>query len=284
MIQDSTHIERNKGRKLFLRIWKPDNTETKLKGIILIAHGYAEHSGRYNYTAKYLTDKQYAVYAPDHYGHGRSEGVKADVPDFRIFVEDLLSVLSKIQVLEKDKSIFLLGHSMGGAISTILASGAGNSLKGLILTGASIRIDGGVSDFVKSISKVIAFIAPHLPLVDFAVEGISKDPEVVEGYKNDPYNYNGKVRARMGREMLRSEELITKKLLSEISIPTLILHGGKDPLVNPECSKIIYSNISSKEKEIKILDNLYHEILNEPEKDEVLDIIGKWLDAKNKDT
>ncbi|MDA3940580.1 MAG: lysophospholipase [Spirochaetia bacterium] len=281
MEQDSVYLERNKGRKLFLRTWRPDNTETKLKGVILIAHGYAEHSERYNYTADFFTNKNFAVYVPDHYGHGRSEGVKADVPDFRIFVEDLLSVLSKIQDLEKDIPIFLLGHSMGGAISTLLASGAGNNLKGLILSGAAIRIDGGVSNFVKSISKVIAFIFPLLPLVDFAIEGLSKDPEVIEAYKNDLFNYNGKVRARMGREMLRSEELITEELLSMISIPTLILHGKKDPLVNPECSQIIYSNISSSDKEIKILDNLYHEILNEPEKDEVLNIIGKWIDARN---
>jgi acylglycerol lipase len=279
MKHNSSYLERNKGRKLFFRSWKPE--ETKIKGVILIAHGYAEHSERYNYTAKFFTDKSYAVYAADHYGHGRSEGVKADVPDFRIFVEDLLSVLSKIQNLEENIPIFLLGHSMGGAISTILASGAGDNLAGLILSGASIRIDGGVSNFVKLISKVIAFIVPHLPLVNFAVEGISKDPEVVEAYKNDPFNYNGKVRTRMGREMLRSEELITEELLSEISIPALILHGEKDPLVNPECSQIIYSNISSKDKEIKILDNLYHEILNEPEKDEVLSIIGNWLDARN---
>ncbi len=280
MKQDSVYLERDKGRKLFLRSWRPNNTDTKLKGVILIAHGYAEHSGRYDYTAKFFTDNNYAVYAPDHYGHGRSEGVKADVPDFRIFVEDLLSVFSKIQNTEKNIPVFLLGHSMGGAISTILASGVGDNLKGLILSGSAIRIDGGVSNFVKSISKAIAFIAPYLPLVDFASEGISKDPEVVETYKNDPYNYNGKVRARMGREMLRSEELITEELLSKISIPTLILHGEKDPLVNPECSQIIFSNISSKDKEIKILDNLYHEILNEPEKDEVLSIIGKWLDKR----
>ena len=281
MKQDSSYVERNRGRKIFLRTWKPDNTKTKLKGVILIAHGYAEHSERYNYTAKYFTDKDFAVYAPDHYGHGRSEGVKADVPNFRVFVDDLLSVLSRIEDIEKNIPVFLMGHSMGGAISTILASEAENNLTGLILSGPSIRIDGGVSNFVKSISKIIAFIAPYLPLVEFAVEGISKDPLVVEAYKNDQYNYNGKVRARMGREMLRSEELITEQLLSKISIPTLILHGEKDPLVNTECSQIIYSNISSKDKEIKILDNLYHEILNEPEKDDVRDIIGNWLDARN---
>jgi alpha-beta hydrolase superfamily lysophospholipase len=276
----SSWLELEKSRKIFLRSWYPEK-KMDLKGIVLIAHGYAEHSGRYDYTAKYFTDKQYAVYAPDHYGNGRSDGVKADVPNFNLFVTDLQFVLKTIKKLEKNKPVYLLGHSMGGAISTILASKEGDEIKGLILSGASIRIDGGVSDTVKSISKFIAVIVPYLPLVEFAVEGISRDPEVVEAYKNDLYNYNGKVRARMGREMLRSEELITEKLLSKISVPTLILHGKKDPLVNPECSQIIHSNISSKDKEIKILDNLYHEILNEPEKDEVLDIIGKWLDARN---
>lgn len=275
------YLERNKGRKQFFRTWKPDNSEITLKGVILISHGYAEHSERYNYTAKFFTDRKYAVYAADHYGHGRSEGVKADVPDFRIFVDDLLNFLSKIKELEKNAPVFLLGHSMGGAISTILASGAGDNIRGLILSGASIRIDGGVSNFTKSISKLMAFCTPYLPMVNFAVEGISRDPDVVEEYKKDLLNYNGKVRARMGREMLRSEELITEELLSKISIPTLILHGGKDSLVNPECSQIIYKAISSNDKEIKILDNLYHEILNEPEKDQVLNIVGNWLDARN---
>ena len=280
MKKTSTWLELEKYRKVFLRSWHPED-KSELKGVVLIAHGYAEHSGRYDYTAKYFTDKQYAVYAPDHYGNGKSDGVKADVPNFDLFVTDLQFVLKTIKKLENNKPVYLLGHSMGGAISTILASKEGDEIKGLILSGASIRIDGGVSDLVKSISKFIAVIVPYLPLVEFAVEGISKDPEVVETYKSDPYNYNGRVRARMGREMLRSEEIITKNLLSKITIPTLILHGEKDPLVNPECSRIINSNISSSDKEMRILENLYHEILNEPEKDEVLKIIGNWLDARN---
>lgn len=275
-----TWLRPEKNRKILLRSWHPEN-KTALKGIILISHGYAEHSGRYDYTAKYFTDKQYAVYAPDHYGHGKSDGVKADVPNFNLFITDLQFVLKTIMKLEKNIPVTLLGHSMGGAISTILASKAKNEITGLILSGSSIRIDGGVSDWVKSISKFIALIIPYLPLVTFAVEDISKDPEVVQNYKNDPYNYNGRVRARMGREMIRSEEIITEDLLSKITIPTLILHGKKDTLVNPECSRIISSNISSSDKEMRILENLYHEILNEPEKDEVLAIIGDWLDARN---
>lgn len=280
MKKTTTWLELKKSRKIFLRSWHPENNK-EIKGIVLIAHGYAEHSGRYDYTAKYFTDKQYAVYAPDHYGHGRSDGIKADVPDFNLFVTDLQFVLKTVKKLEDSKPLYLLGFSMGGAISTILASKAGDEIKGLILSGASIRIDGGVSDLVKLISKFIAIIVPYLPLVKFAVEGLSRDPEVIQNYKDDPYNYNGKVRARMGREMLRSEETITEDLLATITVPTLILHGEKDPIVNPECSRIINSNISSNDKEMRILKNLYHEILNEPEKDEVLEIIGEWLDARN---
>ena len=280
MKKTTTWLELEKSRKVFLRSWHPKNNK-EIKGIVLIAHGYAEHSGRYDYTAKYFTDKQYAVYAPDHYGNGRSDGIKADVPNFNLFVTDLQFVLKTIREIENNRPVYLLGHSMGGAISIILAAKTGDEIKGLILSGASIRIDGGFSDLAKSISKIIAAVVPYLPLVKFAVEGLSKDPEVIKAYKSDEYNYNGKVRARMGREMLRSEEIITEDLLAKITVPTLILHGKKDPLVNPECSRIINSNISSNDKEMRILKNLYHEILNEPEKDEVLTIIGDWLDARN---
>ncbi len=279
MKSSTSFIETKNGRKIFLRSWYTANP--KVKGIILIAHGYAEHSDRYNHTAEYFTGKQYTVYAPDHYGHGRSDGVRADVPNFNLFISDLQLVLKKIKEIEGDKDIYLLGHSMGGAIAVIFASMAGDQLSGLILSGAAIRIDGGVSDTVKSISKIIAKVVPYLPLVPFGVEGLSKDPEVIEDYKTDPYNYNGRVRTRMGREMLRSEEIITEDLLAGITLPVLILHGGKDPVINPECSRIIDKNIGSKDKEFHILENLYHEILNEPEKDQVLAIIGDWLDRRN---
>ncbi len=94
MKNGSTWLKLENSRNVFLRSWHPENN-TEPKGVILIAHGYAEHSGRYDYTAEFFTSRQYTVYAPDHYGNGKSDGVKADVPNFNIFVDDV--VVWKVQ-------------------------------------------------------------------------------------------------------------------------------------------------------------------------------------------
>jgi len=79
-------INHDNGRKIFFRTWHP---EEKSKATLLIAHGYAEHSGRYDYTARYLAERGFGVYASDHYGHGKSDGIRADVPQFETFTSDI---------------------------------------------------------------------------------------------------------------------------------------------------------------------------------------------------
>lgn len=105
----SSFINHDNGRKIFFQTWHP---EEKPKATIIIAHGYAEHSGRYDYTAERLVDQGFAVYAPDHYGHGKSDGIKADVPRFEIFTTDLYKLYTIAKTKEKN-DIFLFGHSMG---------------------------------------------------------------------------------------------------------------------------------------------------------------------------
>lgn len=137
-----------------------------------------------------------------------------------------------------------------------------------------------VPPVMKALSKIIAALFPALPVVEFDIEGISRNKDVIENYLNDPLNYTGKVRARMGRELLRVEALTSTERLSKISIPALILHGGDDRVVNPQCSRIIYDNISSEDKKLIILPGLYHEILNSNEKDSILTTITDWINKR----
>ena len=62
--------------------------------------------------------------------------------------------------------------------------------------------------------------------------------------------------------------------------PCLILHGGGDQIVAPDSSKYFYDHISSTDKQLKIYEGLYHEILNEPEKDTVIEDIRLWIEAR----
>ncbi len=271
----TSFIHHDNGRKVFFQTWHPD---TKPKATVLIVHGYAEHSGRYEHVARYLTERGYAVYAPDHYGHGKSDGIRSDVPYFELFSTDLYKLYT-IALNKEKNDIFLLGHSMGGAIGAHFAILYPDALKGLILSAPGIRVTADVSPFLKTISKGIAALFPALPVVAFDIEGISRNPEVIRKYREDPLNYTGKVRARMGRELMRVEKLTGEASLSKITVPALLLHGGDDRVVDQECSRIIYNNISSTDKEIVILPGLYHEILNSSEKEAVMKRIADWLDT-----
>lgn len=62
--------------------------------------------------------------------------------------------------------------------------------------------------------------------------------------------------------------------------PCLILHGGGDQIVTPDSSKYFFEHISSTDKQLKIYEGLYHEILNEPEKDTVIEDINFWIKAR----
>ena len=272
----SSFINHDNGRKVFFQTWHP---EGKPKATVLIVHGYAEHSGRYEYTAKFLTEQGFAVYAQDHYGHGKSDGIRADVPRFELFTADLYKLYTIAKNKEKN-NIFLLGHSMGGAIGTHFAITYPDTLKGLILSGPGIRVTADVPPVLKTVSGIIAAVAPALPLVKFDFDGLSRDKKVIDAYLRDPLNYTGKARARMGRELLRVEKLTGEDALAKIDIPILLLHGGDDRVVDPECSRIIYDNVSSKDKEIMIFPGLYHEILNSGEKDSILKTISGWIEKR----
>ncbi len=275
MIHLTSFIHHDNGRKVFFQTWHPEGTP---KATVLLVHGYAEHSGRYEHVAQFLTDREYAVYALDHYGHGRSDGIRSDVPYFELFTTDLHKLYT-IARNKEENDIFLLGHSMGGAIGAHFAIMYPDILKGLILSAPGIRVTAKVSPFLKTVSKIIAALFPAIPVVAFDREGISRNPEVIRDYEKDPLNYTGKVRARMGRELMRVEKLTSEESLSKITVPVLLLHGGDDRVVNEECSHIIYNSISSSDKEIVIFPGLYHEILNSSQKEAVMKRIGEWLDT-----
>jgi len=124
---------------LFFQRWWP---ETDPRATLIVVHGYAEHSGRYQHVAEYFVERGYVVYALDHRGHGRSTGERADVGRFGDFVVDLQTFVGLIREQEPEAGIFMIGHSMGAVIATLFAAEHGELLQGLILSGAYVRARG----------------------------------------------------------------------------------------------------------------------------------------------
>lgn len=263
------------GLNIFCQSWHPEGDP---RAVLLIVHGYAEHSGRYRHVAKHFAELGYAVYTLDHRGHGQSDGVRADVVRFEDYLADLKTFLGIVKERESGRQVFLIGHSMGGAIVTLFAARYGTDFDGLITSGAGVKVEGGVSPLLIRLSRIVAALAPRLPTVPLDAEAVSRDPEVVARYRSDPLNYLGKVRARMGVQMLRAAELIATEL-PDTMLPILILHGTADRLADPAGSQMIYDRVSSTDKTLRFYDGLYHELFNEPEREQVLADVAAWLEA-----
>ncbi|MCP4668847.1 MAG: alpha/beta hydrolase [Deltaproteobacteria bacterium] len=264
------------GMDLFEQRWRP---EQKPKALVVIVHGYAEHSTRYTHVAEHLVDHGYAVETFDLRGHGQSEGKRAFVGSFDAYLEDLEQFLKRVRQRIKTENVFILGHSMGGAIVTLYAITRKPDITGLILSGPALKISDDISPLLVRLSSVIGIVLPKLPTIKLDSSGISRDPEVVKHYDNDPLVYRGGIPARTGAEITGATKMIQAQM-EAMTLPLLILHGGDDRLADPQGSKSLYERAQSNDKTLKLYEGLYHEVMNEPEKDMVLADIVAWTDGR----
>ena len=264
------------GLNMHYQCWLPDN---KPKVILLFVHGFAEHSGRYGNLVDYFLSRGYGLYGYDLRGHGKSAGVRGYADRFSHFVDDLDVFFKLVQGRHPDSKIFLLGHSTGGTIATaytILHQQTG--FEGLILSGAILSPPSDVPAVTIFAARMLSFILPKAGLYAMDAATISQDKSVVKAYLNDPLVYHGKVRARLGIELMNAMDIILRRI-PEIRLPLLIMHGAADRLSNPRGSEILYREASSADKTLKLYPGYYHEILNEPGRQQVLADIEAWLNA-----
>lgn len=262
-----------KGLNLYYQCWLP---EDKPKAVLLVAHGLAEHSGRYKNLVDYFVPKGYAVYALDHRGHGKSEGTRSYVDNFNDYLTDLKTFFDMVRKENKNAKIFLFGHSLGGTIVTAYAVEHQEELAGLILSGSSLVPSTSVSPALLAMAGIISALLPKMGVTLLDASAISRDKSVVDAYVNDPLVFRGKVPARTGAELARMWKQLPEQM-PKIKLPVLIMHGFTDQLADPRGSKLLYERVGSKDKTLKLYDNCYHEICNEPEREQVFVDMGAWL-------
>ncbi|ALJ11740.1 alpha/beta hydrolase [Sphingopyxis macrogoltabida] len=263
------------GAALHVTHWLP---ATAPKAVVLLAHGYAEHAGRYAHVAKRLTDAGYAVYAVDHWGHGRSDGTPGFVPRFSAFTDGMAELLTLVEVNHGDTPRLLLGHSMGGLIATLFLIGHQQAFVAAALSGPAIVPGAPPSRFTVWISRFLSRFFPRLGVLSLDANGVSRDPAVVAAYLADPLVYTGKIGARLGKEFMDAMAA-AQAGAPKIRLPILLQHGEADSLASAEGSQYLFDHVSSADKTLKIYPGLFHEIYNEPERDAVLDDLIGWFDA-----
>jgi acylglycerol lipase len=267
-----------KGLNLYYQCWLPGADP---KAILLVVHGWAEHSGRYTNLANHFVPKGYAIYALDQRRHGKSEGVRGYVERFSDYLDDLETFIQIVKNEYADRNIFLVGHSMGATVATAYTATGTNQqdLAGLILSGVGIKPGQSLSSALIPLARLLSIVTPKMGVMVLDASAISQDNAVVDAYINDPLVYRGKITCRFGAEMLA----ILRKLPSEIpqiNLPILIMHGTADRLCNPEGSQILYDNVGSNDRTLKLYEGFYHEIFNEPGHKQVLADTEEWIAAR----
>lgn len=274
MVHSEGSFDSENGEQIYYQSWSPLDEP---RAVLLLVHGLAEHSGRYEEFAEFFTDARFAVYTLDQPGHGRSGGMRGHIEKFAEFTNATNQCLEIIKDAHSGIPRILVGHSMGGLIAASLLISIQSEFVAAVLTGPAIRSPQQPSRFAMLINRIISTLLPKFGVLQLDSSAVSRDPEEVRKYDNDPLVFRGKVTARLAAELF-SEMQNVLETAATIRLPTLILHGGSDSLTDVDGSKILHERISSGEKKIKIYDGLYHEIFNEPERVAVMTDMRDWLD------
>ena len=264
------------GVRIVYDVWMPD---TAPRGVVVLAHGYGEHARRYDHVAERFGQAGLAMYALDHRGHGRAGGKRVRVRHMKEFVADYRTLVQTARKENPGLPLIVLGHSMGGGIAFAYGAQYPGEYDLMVLSGPAIAAHTGVSKAKAILGKAVGSILPDLPIEQISPELVSRDPKVVADYKADPLVYRGKIPAGIGKALLVVGETM-ERTAPGISAPLLVVHGEDDQLVSAEGSRRLVRCIGSKDVELKVYPELYHEVFNEPERDQVLDDVTSWIQAR----
>jgi len=268
-----SHATAADGLRLFRRAWLPERPSC----VLLLVHGYAEHSGRYEEMAEWFAGRGAAVHAYDQRGHGLSGGTRCHVGRFEEFLDDLAVVLAAVQAEHSDLPVTLVGHSMGGLITLAYLTERKPVLASAVTSGAALAV-GAVSPLRVALARAVRRVLPRLAIGSgLDPQGLSRDPEVVRRYLDDPL-IERTMTASLGAELLAAAPR-TAARASQVGVPLLVLHGGADPICSAEGSRTFYAGVTTPGSALRIYPELRHEIFNEPEREAVWHDLWTWLEA-----
>lgn len=275
------HCRTADGLDLFCRAWAP----IQPRGVLVIVHGLSEHSGRYRETAEHFASHGWATYAGDLRGHGLSPdtpgGRRVHVRRFEDYLRDVDAFVHAARQAHGDLPLFLLGHSMGGLITISYVLEHPTRQAGAVISSPAL---GTHPDFrppllLRLLVAVLSRLAPRM-LFDSELDtsALSRDPAVVQAYVEDPL-VTRKVSARWYSEMMKAMQAAHQGAAS-LQVPMLLMQSGADRLVDPGAPARWAALAPAGRVELVEWAGYYHEMFNEPGKEQVRARVLDWLDAR----
>ncbi len=275
MSEEYQFITTAQGIKIYYRQKMP----TRPKAIVIVSHGYAEHSGFYISLMEFLVSKGYGIYALDHRGHGRSEEERGHLEKFEFYIEDMDALVDYIQGQHMGLPLYLFGHSMGGLISFSYGILHPGKIQGQVFSGAALERPEGTEWIPNWSFKWVKRCLNRYKVYPVLSRRGTRNMEIRKYSGGDPlvlkYATAGFFSEFIGRGVQFAQENAAR-----FSSPCLFLHGTDDRIIPHKSSSNIFEKISSEDKELKLYEGLYHELVQEPEREEVMKDILTWLDER----
>jgi alpha-beta hydrolase superfamily lysophospholipase len=273
-----SHIEFEKtafdGLNLYFQGWQTDN---ELKGVISLVHGLGEHSGRYATWAGLLNQAGYTILSYDLRGHGKSGGQRGHISSFDDFLADTDLLVNEAKQRYPTSPKFLYGHSLGAIIVTNYVLRKKPNFNGVIISGLGNKTSLREQKVKVIIAKLLGSLIPTMSMPTGLIpETISRDPLIVEKYIQDPLVHSTATVGFAKSSMAAID--FADQHAGEWKLPVLFMHGELDVLGYADGSREFAGKVKS-DCTLKIWPGMYHEVHNEPEKDQVADCLCEWLDA-----
>lgn len=243
---------------------------------IVLIHGIAEHSGRYEHVGRWLAAAGLAVHAYDQRGFGGSGGRRAYIERWSLNHDDLEEVLMAVRRGAPDRPVALFGHSLGGliALGYVVPDRLRPMPDAMVLSAPALAAT--IPGWKRALVRVLSSVAPTMTVKnDFDGTLLSRDPAVGVDYLADPMNVHVTT-TRLGRAAF-GEQVRVRGELGRLSVPTLVYHGEADRLV-PTASSARLADVHGVTR--RTYPDVRHETHNEPEGPAVVADVIDWLRSR----
>ena len=259
------------GRTAGYRRWKPAHA----RALLVVVHGFGEHSGRYDVLARQLAEQGMDVAAADIWAHGRSEGRRGDIESVDAIVRQIRLMTEKVFLPEFGHSEYVLyGHSFGGLIAILLAAGRPAGLRRLIAQSPLLEVGFEVPRWKIVAANILRRVWPACTLsMNLDISALSRDPAVPAAYRNDPL-----VHGCMSARTYWSLQEAKRRAMAQapmVRVPTLLLCGEADRIISVEAARQWFERLDTVKRFVSFPD-CYHELHHEAVRDEVARLVAEW--------
>jgi alpha-beta hydrolase superfamily lysophospholipase len=271
VLEGAWHHPRS-GDRLAYRLWRPAAPKT----LMVLLHGYGEHSGRYHTLAQALTEQGICVAAPDWLGHGRSSGARGDIVSVGRCLDRIAAMTETIFLPAAGRPTFaVLGHSFGGLAALSWALHPPAALTRVVAQSPLIEVGFPIPAWKRAAARILARVYPACSLeTDLDPAWISRDPAEVHAYRTDPLVHH-RMSARSYQSVVQARDELVRDAAA-FRVPVLLLYGAADRIISTAAAQRWFGLVTC-EKACRVFPDAYHELHHEPVRGEALRLIADWV-------